>query len=158
MSLLQIVKFPHPSLARKAIPITNINGDIISLLDNMAETMYFNRGVGLAAPQVNQSVRIVVVDIGTKLHSLINPEIIFRKGIIKEKEGCLSLPGLFEILDRNEEIAISYLDREGAEQTLDASGLLSVCLQHELDHLDAIMMLDRMSRLKRKLAMKSLLQ
>lgn len=166
MALLPIVIYPHPVLREPAQPVEKITDEIRQLLDDMAETMYAAPGIGLAAPQVGRSIRAIVVDVdfdsddaatSRNLLKIINPEIIAEsEDIVEGEEGCLSLPGIRENVERAAEITIRGLDSDGKEFELEASGLLAICLQHEIDHLDGILIFDRISRLKRQLALAKL--
>ncbi|TCT23791.1 peptide deformylase [Thiobaca trueperi] len=153
MPKLDILTFPDPRLRNKALPVTQVDADIRRLVDDMLETMYAAPGIGLAAPQVNISRRVVVID--TSEHKdtplcLINPNILSAEGREQMDEGCLSVPGFFETVTRAEWIRIEALDRDGNPFTLDADGLLAVCIQHEIDHLDGKLFVDHISMLKRQ--------
>ena len=167
MAKLKVYEYPHPILKKKSAPVApaEINDDLRQTLDDMLETMYEEVGVGLAAPQVGLSKRIIVIDAerddegstaGNPMF-FINPEIIFKS---QEKicgiEGCLSVPEQRAEVERFAEIEIRYLDRQGKEQKLHADGFLAIVLQHEIDHLDGILYIDRISRLKRQMLVKKL--
>jgi peptide deformylase len=159
MALLDILEFPDPRLRTVAAPISNVTGKIASLADNMLETMYAAPGIGLAASQVNMHLRMLVVDISEDNTSpliLINPQIITSEGEITTNEGCLSIPGFYEPVFRAEKIEVSAVDREGNPFTLAAEDLLAVCIQHEMDHLEGILFIDHLSKLKRNMALKKL--
>ena len=163
MALLKILIFPDPRLRTKAKPVLNIDGSIKELSDDMLETMYEGEGLGLAATQINVHKRIIVVDITKEKNEpqvLINPEI--KKIIDPEKrtysEGCLSVPGFYEELKRPSSVEVSYQDLEGKMNTEVISGLLSVVIQHEIDHLDGKIMVDSLSNLKREMIRKKLLK
>ena len=163
MALLKILIFPDPRLRTKAKPVLNIDGSIKELSDDMLETMYEGEGIGLAATQINVHKRIIVVDITKEKNEpkvLINPEII--KFIDPEKraysEGCLSVPGFYEELKRPSSVEVSYKDLEGKMNTQVISGLLSVVIQHEIDHLDGKIMVDSLSNLKREMIRKKLMK
>lgn len=152
MAILPIVQFPNPVLAMKCQPITEVTDNIRSLAADMGETMYKAPGVGLAAPQVGEPVRMVVVDVSEEknnLLTLINPVITEKSDeeVIGE-EGCLSLPGIWEKVARSTSIVVKFTDLQGNEQELHAEGLLAICIQHELDHLDGTVFIDHLSRLK----------
>jgi len=152
----EIVKYPHPVLARKAARIEAITPEIVALANDMAETMYANQGIGLAANQVGEPVRLVTVDISgpekrEELFVLVNPEIVETEGETETEEGCLSVKDYRANVVRAERVRVQGLDLSGGEVCLDADGLLAVCLQHELDHLDGTLFIDRISRLKRAL-------
>lgn len=160
MSQLDIVLYPAEVLAKRAIEVGDVNAEIKRLVDNMIETMYKAPGIGLAAPQVDVLKRVTVIDVSPseeeerQLHVMINPTIVHRQGKILWEEGCLSIPGVYEKVERSEKIVVEALDREGRPFELEADGLLSVCIQHEIDHLDGVVFLDRISPLKRRMAIK----
>ena len=152
MAILPIVQFPNPVLAMNCQPVQEINDQIRRLAADMGETMYKAPGVGLAAPQVGEPIRMVVLDVSEEknnLMTLINP-VITQRSQEQEigEEGCLSLPGIWEKVSRSTEITLKYTDLEGKEQELHADGLLAICIQHELDHLDGTIFIDHLSRLK----------
>jgi peptide deformylase len=154
MSVTKIRVYPDSILQVKAAEIEQIDGRLIRLADEMAETMYAAPGVGLAAPQVGVSERLIVVDVrhpeGVKeLITLINPEIIEVEGRVVEEEGCLSLPGVRENVTRAARVLVRGHDLNEREREIEAEGLLAVALQHEIDHLEGILFIDRISRLKR---------
>ena len=174
---LKIFTYPAPVLKKIAEPITEFNDDLKKLCKDMLYTMYHAPGIGLAAPQVGKSIRLFVMDIdfnreevtradGTKDYELsnfnplilINPEIEKVEGEILYEEGCLSLPGLYEEVKRVEKIKVHYQDVDGNKHTRDADGLLSVCIQHENDHLEGIVFLERLSTLKRNFLTKRYLK
>ncbi|EGV18384.1 peptide deformylase [Thiocapsa marina] len=153
MAKLDILTFPDPRLRRKAIPVARVDADTVRLVDDMLETMYAAPGIGLAAIQVNVPRRVVVIDVSESHDAplcLINPEILSREGEEQMDEGCLSVPGFFETVKRAERVRVQALDREGKPFTLDADGLLAVCIQHEIDHLDGKLFVDHISMLKRQ--------
>ena len=150
MSALRIVKDGAPVLKKTAAPVKTITKRVKRLLDDMAETMYSAEGVGLAAPQVNESLQIVVLDDGNGLIELINPEILASEGETGIEEGCLSIPGFRALIPRKEKVTVKALDRNGHEFTLEADGLLAICIQHEIDHLNGILFVDYLSPLKRQ--------
>ncbi|MBI5182333.1 MAG: peptide deformylase [Nitrospirae bacterium] len=154
--VLEIKKYPDPVLTKKAERIEKIDQEIQKLIDDMIETMYAAPGVGLAAPQVGHSIKLTVFDSSVKeeegrLTVLINPEIIEKSGEIIMKEGCLSVPGFEAEIKRPEQIKVNGLDRNGQPITIEATGFLARVIQHELDHLDGILLLDRISILKRNI-------
>jgi peptide deformylase len=156
MALLRIYHYPEPVLAQTAEPINNIDDTIRQLGHDMAETMYAAPGVGLAAPQVGISQRLIVLDCSGSdedpdLIIAVNPEIVAAEGDSFEEEGCLSVPGFYCKIKRSAEVTVRYLDLEGSEQTLCADGLLAVAFQHEIDHLNGVLFVDRLSSLKRAL-------
>ncbi len=156
MTTLPIVQFPNPILETVSAPIETITDDIKQLATDMAQTMYEAPGVGLAAPQIGRNIRMVVIDVSEnkdRLLTLINPEIVAKSDEIElGEEGCLSLPGLYEKVNRFTEVTVEYTDLEGCRQSLAADGLLAICIQHELDHLDGKVFVDHLSRLKRNRA------
>lgn len=161
MALLEIMTYPEPVLRKKAEPIRDIDDDIRQLASDMVQTMYAAPGVGLAAPQVGRSVRLIVVDVksgdgGGELHTLINPEIISRDGEILFEEGCLSVPEVREEVKRASAVTVLALDIEGKPITLQAEELLAVVLQHEIDHLNGVLFIDHLSRLKQGLVKKKM--
>lgn len=153
MALLPILQYPDPKLYTVAAPIPVVNDEIRSLIKNMADTMYAAPGVGLAATQVDDHRRLIIVDISEthdQLRVFINPEILARNGAATCEEGCLSVPGIFEKVARAEKISVGALDAQGRRFTLEADGLLAVCIQHEMDHLDGKVFVDYLSRLKQQ--------
>jgi len=154
MSVAKIRVYPDPVLKARATEIETIDGRVVHLAEEMAETMYAAPGVGLAAPQVGVSERLIVVDVknpeGKKeLITLINPEIIEVEGRVVDEEGCLSLPGITENVARAERVLVRGHDLNEQQREIEAEGLLAVALQHEIDHLEGILFIDRLSRLKR---------
>ena len=162
MALLPILEVPHPLLKAKAEPVRAIDDDIRRLFDDMLETMYKAPGIGLAAPQVGVSKRLVVVDVAREGEpprplKLVNPEILWRSAETEvAEEGCLSLPDQFGDVRRPRSVKLRYLDEQGAEHEIDAEGILARCLQHEVDHLDGILFIDHLSRLKRDMILRRL--
>ncbi|GAB0148792.1 MULTISPECIES: peptide deformylase [Marichromatium] len=153
MAMLEILTFPDPRLRKAAKPVDQVDDAVRRLIDDMLETMYAAPGIGLAATQVNVHKRIVVIDISEDHDQplcLINPEILEREGEEQMEEGCLSVPGFYEPVIRAERVRIKALDRDGKPFTLAAEGLLAVCIQHELDHLDGKLFVDHISTLKRQ--------
>jgi peptide deformylase len=151
MALLPILTYPDPRLREKARPVEVFDTALRELIDDMAQTMYAAKGIGLAATQVGVARRVVVMDLSPehdRLQVLINPTINARDGVQVCEEGCLSVPEVFEEVERAERITVSYLDRDGQVQQMDADGLLAVCVQHEIDHLDGKLFVDYLSRLK----------
>ena len=152
MALLDILEFPDPRLRTKAKPVTKVDDKVRKLTDDMLDTMYQAPGIGLAATQVNVHQRIVVIDISEDKNQplvLINPEFEVIEGEQQYDEGCLSVPGFYETVTRAEKIRVKALNRDGEPFELVADGLLSVCIQHELDHLDGKLFVDHISKLKR---------
>jgi len=156
MALLEIKKYPERVLREKASPVTKIDGEIQRLIDDMVETMYAAPGIGLAAPQVGISKRIIIIDVSMKegektpLIVLINPEIVEGEGEIESEEGCLSLPGYITTVKRSERVIVRGLNRDGRPIEIEGEGLLSRALQHECDHLDGVLLIDRVSSIKRE--------
>ena len=161
MALLQILHFPDPRLRKKALPVDEVNDQVRQTVEDMFETMYDAPGIGLAATQVDIQEQIIVIDISEDRSDplcLINPEIISKDGAEEMQEGCLSVPGIFENVQRYEHITVRALDREGEEYTLDANGLLAVCIQHEMDHLEGKLFVDYLSPLKMQRIKKKMLK
>ncbi len=159
MSILSILEFPDDRLRKKAAPVKTVDDKIKKLVDDMLETMYESHGVGLAATQVNVHQRVVVMDVSENKDTplcLINPEIIEKDGVKESEEGCLSVPGFFEKVDRAEHIIVRALNRNGQSFQFDARDLLAVCVQHELDHLNGKLFVDYISPLKRQRIKKKL--
>ncbi|MDO7786193.1 peptide deformylase [Desulforamulus aquiferis] len=149
MAVYKIVEIGDDVLREKAKPVKEINPSIIKLLNNMADTMYQARGVGLAAPQIGVSKRVIVVDIGEGLIELINPRILESSGSEEDTEGCLSVPGMVGEVTRAEKIVIAGLNREGEEVAYKARGLMARAFQHELDHLDGVIFVDKASNIRK---------
>ncbi len=153
MSILTVLEFPDKRLRTKAKEVTVFDGVITTLVDDMLETMYEFKGVGLAATQINVHQRVIVIDVSEEKDAplcLINPEIIEKDGVEESEEGCLSVPGFFENITRAEHIKIKALDKKGKSFEMEANELLSVCIQHEMDHLDGKLFVDYLSPLKRQ--------
>ncbi len=153
MALLEILHFPDPRLRRMCQPIDDINDDIRVLATDMLETMYEAPGIGLAAAQVNVQKRLLVVDVSEDKNEplvFINPEILEKNGVEVMQEGCLSVPGFYEDVERADSIKVKAFDQHGNEFTLGADGLLAVCIQHEIDHLDGKLFVDYISPFKRQ--------
>jgi peptide deformylase len=151
MALLKILQYPDERLHTIASPVSEVTGEIRALVQDMAETMYGAPGIGLAATQVDVHLRVIVIDISDthdQLHVLINPEIISQSGESDYEEGCLSVPGIFGKVPRAERITVEALDRDGKPYTLEADGLLAVCIQHEIDHLSGKVFVEYWSRMK----------
>ncbi len=158
MALREVLQFPDPRLKRMCEPITEVTDGLRQLARNMCEVLYHELGIGLAAPQVGEEVRLIVVDTewneeGAKRNPLIllNPELTWKDGQIVWSEGCLSVPDFTADVERFGRVAVHGLDLDGAEIVEQADGLRAVCLQHEIDHLDGILFIDRISRLKREM-------
>ncbi len=160
MALLDILTLPDPKLKTKAQAVTVFDEQLSQLCDDMLETMYDAPGIGLAATQVDVHKKVVVMDVSEDSNEpmvFINPEITASVGEQKYEEGCLSVPGIYAKVKRAEQVTLAYQNVKGQVQELSAEGLLAVCIQHELDHLDGIVFLDHLSTLKRKMALKKLL-
>jgi peptide deformylase len=152
MARLTILQYPDPRLRVTAQPVAMVDESIRQLAADMLETMYHAPGIGLAATQVNVHKRMVVIDISESRkepHVLINPQILERAGAAEMEEGCLSVPGVFDWVERAERVVARCLDLDGNERQIEASGLLAVCIQHEIDHLEGRLFVDRLSMLKR---------
>ncbi|MDP2560397.1 peptide deformylase [Psychrobium sp. 1_MG-2023] len=159
MAILNVLRFPDPRLRTVAKEVSEVTPQVQKIIDDMQETMYDEKGVGLAATQVNIHQRIVVMDCSEDADTpiiLINPEIIRREGSMQNEEGCLSVPGTYASVERAEFITVKALDRDGESFELEASGLLAICVQHEIDHLDGKLFVDYLSPLKRQRIQKKL--
>jgi peptide deformylase len=162
MAIREIKQYPDDVLKKKAEPVESVDEELQRLIDDMVETMYAAPGIGLAAPQVGVSKRLIVVDVKAaygeeaSLYVLINPEIVESEGEVKSEEGCLSLPGFTVSIDRFEKVTVKGLDREGNEISIPAEGMLAMALQHEIDHIEGTLILDRTSLLKREFYKKQL--
>lgn len=153
MAKLKILEFPDPRLRKKALPVEVVDDSLRELIDDMFETMYDAPGIGLAATQVDVHRRLLVADVSTDKDTpivLVNPVILEKDGVAITEEGCLSVPGYFEEVERADHIRVRYLDRNGEEQTSEFEGLLAVCVQHEIDHLDGKLFVDYLSEAKRQ--------
>ena len=156
MAVLEILKYPHPLLKKRSQEIEKIDENTRHLIQDMIETMYDANGVGLAACQVGVSKRIIVLDVSPMdpeqdLLALINPEILVEEEEIDHEEGCLSVPDCQEIIKRRQKVRVRGMSSEGKEIELEAQGILAIALQHEVDHLNGVLILDRMSGLKREM-------
>ena len=159
MTILNILHFPDPRLRNVAQPVEQVDDSVRQLVEDMFETMYAAPGIGLAATQVNVARRIVVIDISEEKDQplcLINPEILELDGLEEMEEGCLSVPGVYERVQRAEQVKVAALDRTGKPFEMQADGLLAVCIQHEIDHLDGKLFIDYLSPLKRQMIQKKL--
>jgi peptide deformylase len=159
MAILDILYYPDPRLRNKAKPVAKVDDAIRQLVDDMFETMYEAPGIGLAATQANVPKRVLVIDISeekTASLCLVNPEIVVREGEEQSEEGCLSVPGIYDTVTRSERVKVNALDRDGQSIELEADGLLAVCIQHEIDHLDGKLFVDYLSNLKRQRIRKKL--
>jgi peptide deformylase len=151
MALLPILRFPDPRLKTVALPVPRLDASIRALARDMAETMYEAPGIGLAATQVNVHKRVIVIDVSEahdELLVLVNPELVESSGTQVCEEGCLSVPGIYDKVERAERVVVRYLDLDGKARTMEAEGLLAVCLQHEMEHLDGHIFVEHLSPLK----------
>lgn len=151
MALLPILRYPDPRLHKKAAVVERVDESIRRLIADMAQTMYEAPGIGLAATQVDVHKRVIVIDVSedrSKLLAFVNPEILERSGEQVCEEGCLSVPGIYEKVTRSERVRVRALDANGEPFTLEAEGLLAVCVQHEIDHLEGKVFVEHLSRLK----------
>lgn len=161
MAQLPILRYPNPRLHKKAMPIATVDASIKKLAADMAETMYAAPGIGLAATQVDQHIRLIVIDISddkSNLQVFINPEITRKTGSCEGEEGCLSVPGIYETVTRAETVTVNALNLDGQAFELTADGLLAVCIQHEIDHLNGVVFVNHLSRLKQKRIKEKLLK
>jgi peptide deformylase len=159
MAKLTILEFPDPRLRTKAVPVDVVDDALRTLIDDMFETMYEAPGIGLAATQVDVHRRLLVADVSSDKsdpHVFINPEILEKDGVTVTEEGCLSVPGYYEEVKRADHIRVRYLDRDGRECEGEFEGLLAVCVQHEIDHLDGKLFVDYLSEAKRSRIRKKL--
>jgi peptide deformylase len=151
MSLRPILRYPDPRLHQVARKVEQVDDGIRKLINDMAETMYAAPGVGLAATQVDEPVRVIVIDISEtrdQLQVFVNPELVAASGVADREEGCLSVPGVYEKVQRAERVTVRALDAAGRPFTLEATDLLAVCIQHEMDHLEGKVFVEKLSRLK----------
>ena len=151
MALLPILRYPDPRLHTRAAPVTAVTDEIRQLVRDMAETMYAAHGIGLAATQIDYHRRLVVIDLSEEhddLLVLINPVITRKAGETVYEEGCLSVPGIYDKVTRAETVTVEALDRNGQPFSLDAEGLLAICIQHEIDHLDGKVFVEHLSQMK----------
>lgn len=167
MALLEILKYPDPRLARKCTPVERVDDEVRQLIDDMLEPMYAAEGVGLAAAQVGVTKRIIVLDCAQERdeegklknqqpYAIINPVITHKEGDIVWEEGCLSVPEYVDEVERARKVVCEGLDRDGNPLRIEAEELLAVCLQHEIDHLEGVLFVDRLSRLKQSMVKKKL--
>lgn len=153
MAVLEVLIYPEENLAKVCEPVEKIDAELNKFIDDMFDTMYEHEGIGLAAPQVDVLKRVITIDIeGDKTNQivLINPEVLEASGETGIEEGCLSIPGCRALVPRKEKLKVKALDREGKEFVLDADGLLAICIQHEIDHLNGVLFVDHISALKRQ--------
>jgi peptide deformylase len=161
MARLPILEYPDPRLRIRAEPVTKVDAEIHTLVDDLLETMYAAPGIGLAATQVDVHKRVLVIDVSDERNDpccLINPQIVETQGRATNEEGCLSVPDYYETVERPERIRVRALDREGEAIEFEADGLLAVCIQHEMDHLEGKLFVDYISELKRQRIKKKLLK
>ena len=164
MAKRPIIWAPDPVLKTKCTPVPAVDDEIRTLMDDMLDTMYAAPGIGLAAPQIGVTKRVIVVDVSEKDEPraplcLANPEIVWKSDeTAPHEEGCLSLPDLYADVERPVAVKVRYLDRDGAKQELDADGLLAICLQHEIDHIDGVLFVDHLSALKRNMFLKKMVK
>ncbi len=163
MSILNIKTFPASVLKKQAGEIDEIDGNLQKLIDDMVETMYTASGIGLAAPQIGMSKTLTVVDISAmeknnRLIVMINPKIVYTEGEIMSEEGCLSVPEFMATLKRHQRIFVRYFDREGNQGELEAGGLLARAVQHEIDHLNGVLFIDRLDAANKEIFKKSYLK
>lgn len=162
MAILPIIVAPDPRLKAKCEPVARVDSRIVTLMDDLLETMYFAPGIGLAAPQVGVHKCVLVVDISPsdglrEPLCLANPEILaVSEELLKHEEGCLSLPNYYADVKRPARVTVRYLDRDNQTREIEADGMLAVCLQHEIDHLDGILFVDHVSALKRGMILRKL--
>ena len=159
MAKLSILEFPDPRLRTRAAPVATVDDEIRTLVDDLFETMYAAPGIGLAATQVDVHKRLLVVDVSADQsapYALINPVITEKDGVTVTEEGCLSVPGYYEEVERAEHIRLRFTNRDAEESEMEATGLLAVCIQHEIDHLDGKLFVDYLSEAKRQRIRKKL--
>lgn len=159
MALREIIQYPDPRLRKRASPVERVDKGVQELIRDMAETMYKAPGIGLAATQIGVAKRVVVIDVSADhkdLRVFVNPVICERSGVFGIEEGCLSVPGVFEEVERAQKVTVRALDENGAAFELMAEDLLAVCIQHEIDHLDGKVFVDYLSRLKQQRIRKKL--
>ena len=159
MAIRPVLHFPDPRLRKKALPVSDFNPELQTLIDDMFETMYAGQGIGLAATQINVQQRVIVIDLSenkTEPLCLINPEILEKHDVEEMEEGCLSVPGIYESVQRADHVKAQALDRHGKLFKIDTGELLAVCIQHEIDHLDGKLFIDYLSPLKRERIKKKL--
>lgn len=169
MAVLEILKYPAPFLKKKALPVGAVDDEIRHLITDMIDTMYYAKGIGLAANQVGVDKRVIVMDVpdednresyekGKNLIAIVNPEISECGGEIEYEEGCLSIPGFTARIRRFERLTVNGMDKDGSAIVLKKEGLFAIALQHEIDHLDGMLFIDRLSRLKREFIKKKILK
>ena len=151
MSLKEIIKYPDPVLRKKSESVREIDEEVKQLIEDMTETMYASRGIGLAAVQIGVLKRVIVVNVGDALICMVNPEIVESEGKSQMEEGCLCLPGVMVDIERKEKIKVKGLNDKGEKIVIDAEGLLARALQHEIDHIYGVLIIDKVSKIKREL-------
>lgn len=156
MAVLEVLKFPHPVLSKRCKEVGPVDEEVRKLIQDMIDTMYDSNGIGLAACQVGVSQRIIVVDVSPmdsehSLFALLNPEVVDEEGEVESEEGCLSVPDCLEKMIRSKKIRVKGLSPEGQVVEVSGEGILAIALQHEIDHLNGVLILDRISRLKREI-------
>jgi peptide deformylase len=156
VAVLEILKYPHPLLKKRCEKVDRIDGEVKKLIRDMTETMYQANGIGLAACQVGVSRRVIVVDVSPidpekEFFAMVNPEVISEEGEIEHEEGCLSVPDCLEKLKRKEKVLVRGFSPAGKEIEISAEGILAIAIQHEIDHVNGVLILDRISRLKREI-------
>jgi len=156
MAVLELLTYPNPLLKKKTEKVEKIDGAVKKLIRDMAETMYFHKGVGLAAPQVGVSKQIITIDAGKSLLCLINPKLVSKEGEIQMEEGCLSCPEVSLTITRYKKVTLKGLNPDGEEVVIEGEELLARIFQHEIDHLEGVLIIDRVSPLKRELIKKKL--
>lgn len=159
MTIRTILHFPDPRLRNKALPVTEVNDEIHTLVDDMFDTMYHDRGIGLAANQINVFKRVIVMDLSEDRSAqfcLINPEIVAQEGLVMMEEGCLSVPSYYAPVQRAAKVTVKALNKQGEPFELTADGYLAICIQHEIDHLEGKLFIDYLSPLKRAMVQKKL--
>jgi peptide deformylase len=153
MALRTILEFPDPRLRTRAHPVTRFDADLSRLIDDMFESMYAAPGIGLAATQIDVHQRVIVIDISKERNEplvFVNPQILSREGVAETEEGCLSVPGIFEEVERAAKVRVRFQERDGKEIERDYDDVLAVCIQHEMDHLEGKLFVDYLSDLKRQ--------
>jgi len=164
MAVIDIIIAPDPRLKITAKPVASVDDDVRKLMDDMLDSMHAANGIGLAAPQVGDGRRVIVIDISRPEDEpapicMANPELLWLSDEEREhEEGCLSLPDHYAEVERPEAIRVKYLDHSGGEQEMEASGMLATCIQHEMDHLDGVLFVDHISALKRKMIIRKLVK
>lgn len=156
MAVLEILKYPHPLLKKRSKEVVQVDAEVKHLIQDMAETMYHANGIGLAACQVGIPLRVIVLDVSPidpqqNLFAMINPEILSEEGEIEYEEGCLSVPDCLEKVKRKEKISVRGISAEGEKIEISGEGILAIALQHEIDHINGVLILDRMSQLKKEI-------